>query len=279
MWMRMIAYWSVVVLASGAALGEEKYTIHENVKEGEVGRFSLDADTKTDVTTASGGDKTVNKTETGQIWKVTMTSLEVKDGSATKGKIEIDADGVDVVKHNGEIQTKSSCPFAGKSITVTRHPDESITNDFQGDSPDDDENLLNGFLTPDEDMYPDQPVAVGETWDSSDKQKKHASLGPNDQMMAECRLDWVKMVDGKQMAQITNSTAIIYHESGNVEMDYGVTSTLLVDLARGMIVKCDQKGSSKYKTAPKEATQMSGGMEFSFHAEELPVKAGAATKP
>ena len=140
--------------------------------------------------------------------------------------------------------------------------------------------MLNGLITPDEDIYPDKPVAVGDVWDNSAKASRHAELGPNDRMLSMCRLDWVKTIGGKRMRQISNSVAIIYHEAGNVEEDTSYSTTVLVDVAAGMIVKCEEKGSSKYTTPATEATQVSGGTEFSFQSEAIPLAdAGASTKP
>ena len=55
----------------------------------------------------------------------------------------------------------------GKSVRLTRLADDSFTNDFKGDASTGDVSMLNDFLSPDEDFYPDKPVAIGEVWDDS----------------------------------------------------------------------------------------------------------------
>ncbi len=196
------------------------------------------------------------------------------DGSSTRAEAVVDPDSVDTTKENGLEEKKTPCPFAGKKIILKRLPDETLSNDFQGNASSDDVSVLNSFITPDAIFYPDKPVAVGDVWDNSAKMAKDAMLGPKDQIKSVCRLDWVKVIDGKKMAQISNSQAIIYYEDGNVEEDVESSTTSLVDLAAQMIVRCDQKGSSKYKTPATEPTQVVGGTEFLFHAEML---ANAAT--
>ena len=163
-------------------------------------------------------------------------------------------------------------------MVVSRLPDESFTNNFQGDADADDTDMINAFIGPDADFFPDHPVAIGEMWDASAKVTKHSELAPGDQLLCRCRLDWVKTIGSKQMAQISCSQANIYHEDGNVELDEEITSTLLVDVAAGMIVKSDQKGSGKYSTNPKEKTQVGGGMEFTFHCEVVPDGPAAPAK-
>jgi hypothetical protein len=251
--------------------------IHENLHVGQKTPCAIAYDFKVKSTATTNGNATVTDTQTTDNWKLTLTTLAEKDGSSTQTRAEVDPASFDTTKIAGADAKKTPCPFAGKSIVLTRGTDESFSNDFPGTASDDDTNILNSFLTPDEDLFPDKPVTVGQTWDNSDKMSKHTSLGARDQLLSKCRLDWVKTIDGKQMAQISSSVGIIYHEQGNVEEDVQYAATLLVDVAAGMIVKCDQKGSSTYSTPPTEATQVSGGTEFTFHCEVLP--ATPTTKP
>jgi hypothetical protein len=104
-------------------------------------------------------------------------------------------------------------------------------------------------------------------------------LGPNDQLLSECRLDWVKKIDGKPMAQISSSVAIVYHEDGNVEEAVEETVILLVDMNSQMIVKADQKGTSKYSNPANESAQITGGTEFDCHDEVVTNPQEAAAKP
>ncbi len=269
---------TLTIIRSAAA--DDKYTFRENLHVNQMVPYAMTYDCKIKSTATTGGKQTSIDSETRQIWKVTLTILAEENGSATRARADVGAESVDTFRITGQSEEKIPCPFAGRSIILTRHSDETITNDFQGKASGDDLDMLNNFLVPDDDFYPDKPVAVGDMWDNSAKLSRHAELGPKDQLLSECRLDWVKTIDGKRMAQISNSVATIYHEDGNVEEDTGYTTTILVDIAAGVIVKGDEKGSSKYITTAKEPTQVTGGTEFTFHSEVLPDAAtGAATKP
>ncbi|MGD0540859.1 MAG: hypothetical protein ABSB33_05000 [Tepidisphaeraceae bacterium] len=267
----------ITVAICASAMADDKYSLHENLHVGQIVPFAITYDCKVKSTATAGGNQTVTDTDSGQSWKVTLTLQAVKDGSDTRALAQVDPESFDTNNDAGQ-ETKTSCPFAGKTITLTRHPDESFTNDFQGAAGSDDVSMLNNFLTPDADFYPDKPVAVGDIWDNSAKLTRHLPLGPKDQLLSQCRLDWVKTIDGKQMAQVSNSVAIVLYEDGNVEEEMIYSTTNLVDLAAGMIVKCDEKGSSKYKTPATQALQVTGGTEFTFHSEYLP-DAGKTAKP
>jgi hypothetical protein len=273
--LRTILFLSLMSAMGSAA--DDQYVLHENIHANQKITLEMTSDYKVKSTARANGKSTTTDTETGQNWKVNLTILEAKDGSTTRSQAAIDPSSFDMTGTSGAAAKKSDCPFAGKAITLARLADESFTNDFHGEASSEDANMLNDLLTPDEDYYPDKPVAVGNTWDASEKVRKHIVLGPNDQLLCQCKLDWVKMIAGKQMAQVSYSMGIVAQEAGNVEEDMRYSAKLLVDIAAGMIVRCDEKGSSTYSTPPGEATQVSGGTEFAFHSEVL--SAAASTKP
>jgi hypothetical protein len=282
--MKVSAYAFVALVAIAALCGPARaadtYTIHENLHVGQKARYAVTYDYKVKSTATTNGNSTVTDTDSGLSWKVTLTVQDAREGSSIQSLAEFDPASFDTASEAGGPQAKTPCPFAGKSIVLKRLADDSVTNDFQLKALDSDVSLLDGLMSPDEEWYPDNPVSVGDTWDDSAKAGKFASLGPKDQMLSKGRLDWVKTIDGKQVAHLTHSVAIVYHEDANVEEDVEFTMTQLVDIASGVTTEYDQKGSSKYSTPPGQAMQVTGGTEFTSHAETLPNPAGApATKP
>jgi len=261
--------------ASAADNETDKFTLHENLHEGQVVSYSMTYDDVVKFTTTAGGKSTVTDTENGQNWKVTETVLSVQDGSARRARADVDKDSTDTSRTGNAKTITTTCPFAGKSIILTRDSDDYLSNNFPGDASSDDVNQLNDFLIPDAVFYPDQPVAVGEVWDSSKKWLPYINSG--DRISSQCRLDWVRTIDGRQMGQISNVEAMIEHEDGNVEEDVQFTSTMLVDIAAGTIVQCDGSGSSTYSTPATEPSQKTGGTHFTFHSEIVPVPATEPT--
>ena len=263
---KLLALWTVATLCP-AALADDVYNIHENLHVGQKVTYLIAQDNSIKSTSTTKGVATVTNTQDGQHWKLTLTILAEQDGSATRSQADIDPSSYDT---SGPQKQKQPCPAAGVHILLHLHPDGTQTSDFQGNLSDDDTNLLNGAIAPDEAIYPDKPVAVGDVWDASEKVAKYAGLGPNDQLSCRCKLDWVKTVDGKQIAQISYSEALIQHEDGNVQQDFEWTVTCLVDIAAGMITRCDETGTSKFITPASEPTQVTGGSQLTFHCEVLP---------
>jgi hypothetical protein len=266
--------------SSGTSVPAELITIRENLHPGQKVVYVW-TDHYRVKSNATANDPLMPKdADTGHSWKLTLTIHEVKDGSAIRSTADVDTQSFDTSKDDAGNETKTPTAYAGKSIGLMRHPDESLTNDFQGNASDDDVDLINNFVTPDAEWYPEKPVAVDETWDDSAKVAKYALLGPNDTITSKGRLDWVKWLNGKQIAQISHSVAIIYHEANNIEEDYTFTGTQLVDLASGVTIKIDQKGSSKFIMPGTVPLRVLGGSEFMDHCEVVPdASAGATTQP
>jgi hypothetical protein len=279
--MKNIVAIAVVVLAAlgRSAVAADTFTLRENVHVAQKQVWVMSFDHKVKSTSTTNGVPTVTDTDTGCSWKLTLTVIAVRDGSALRMLARVDPDSVDLARNaKGDMEQKP-CPYAGQPVLLMIQHDNSLNNDFQGNASDDDSDLLNGFIAPDEEWYPDKPVAVGDTWDCGAKVAKYASLGPKDQLKCKGRLDWVKTIDDKQMAQVTNTLTSVYHEDGNVEEDVEYTMTQLVDLASGSIVKADQTGSSKYITPATEPTQKTGGSQFMWRGELVPEAAKSSTRP
>jgi hypothetical protein len=284
--LRRVILLAAVLVASlcSAAGADEKYLIHEKVHEGDklLVEMTNNGHFKT-ISTASGQSIT-NEQHVKQFLKATMTILTVKDGSATAARVEVDPSSYDIDKEGEQPEEKTSCWYAGKTVTLRRAPDEKVSNDAKGHLPESreiDQQNLNDLLSPDQDMFSDQPVAVGDSWEVSDKLSKHSDLNDGDKLLAHCKLDWVKTINGKQMAELTCVCGLIRYEEHNVEEDDEYTSVMLVDVAAGQIVKADNQGTVKFSTPLDEATQVTGDGEFSGHCEVLPPTSGPrpATQP
>jgi|GEM_PF-1630589 hypothetical protein len=262
------------LLCGGAAAAQEKYAFRENVKVAQKIPVELIAQSHDQTATTVGGQTTRSDTRSKQVLKLMLTVLAVKDGSATEMRADVHPDSYDTTQEGAAAEIKTPCSFAGKSLTLRRRADESVANDFPGQADPTDLDNLNSALNPDQDFFPDHSVAIGDVWDVSEKVAKHSNLGPLDQLMAQCRLDWVKTVDGRKWAQMSCSCASIMHQSGNVEADLESTMILQVDVAASQIVQGQTAGSVKYLTPNTEPTQINGTVDFTCQSRVLP-----ATRP
>jgi hypothetical protein len=262
----------------------DTYTLHENLHVGQQVTYVITQEAKQHtVDIADNGKQNVNDRQTGQSWTVTETVLAVADGSATQARVDVAAGSFDTVKVAGQDEKKTACPFIGRSILLTRKPDGSVADDYPRppsasdlDTQNGDGILLDNLLTPDEQSYPDRAVAVGDTWDMSAKLAKAMGLGPKDHLTATSKLDWVKEIGGKQIAQISCNEVITYHidagPNGLVAQDTVDTSsdTMLVDIAAGMIVKDDSKDVTKTQGPGNSPPMFVDVNEAVFHAEVKP---------
>ena len=267
----------IVAAFCAPALGEDKYTFHESLKPGQ--KISIDfsyQDHEKTTTTPRGKPAEDSDVQTRRSYKVTMTVLDTMDGSATKDRVEVEPGSVDATKTAGGDETVTPSSFIGKKIILTRKADGTATNDFKEQADPGALDMLNTLLTPDQDFYPDHPVAVGESWDTSDQMKKHAGLGKEDKLQCVCRLDWVKTIDQKQMAQMTYSLATVRHDEDHVESDCEESGTLTIDVAAGQIVKTETASKTKYSTPADEPTQVTGTAEDSSHGSAVNEKTDGA---
>jgi len=281
---RAILFGLVLGCLCPSVWADDKYTLREKVHDGQVIALELTNDGNFKTRTSESGQTSTRQQKVKQYLKATMTILAVKDGSATSARVQVDPGSYDIEKDDDAPIQKSACWYAGKTVVLTRADDESVKNDAKGAPPEArkvDLDNLNDLLSPDEDMYPDGPVTVGDSWEVSEKLARHSDLNPGDKLLAHVRLDWVKQIDGKQMAQLTCVCGIIRYQEQNVEEDDEYTSVMLVEIAAGQIVRADSTGTVKYLTPAGEAMQVSGGGDFSGHCAVLSTSppSGATTQP
>jgi len=264
--------------ANARADGPEQYSIHESLHVGDKIPGSMTVDQTFDNTEKDNGATVHKITHYKQFLKTIETVVAEKDGSATEAKIDVLSESYDTTKEGDSPETKTPCSLSGQSLNLRRRADETVINDFKGQADETDLDNVNGSITPDEDYFPDKSVAVGDSWDASDKVSKHADLKTGDKLLAQCKLDWVKETDGKKMGQITCVCATVRHGAGDIEQDMLSTTTCLVDMTAGQIVKADQTGTS-HDFSPKDSTdpvEVKG--EFRFHGEANGIQR-ATTQP
>ena len=256
----------LLLICAPAQADEEKFSFHESLKPGDVIAGELTIDDHEDVTTTQDGKSDVDSSATRKEWKFEETVLAAKDGSSIKNRVKIADGSTDAMRETANAdEIVTPCPFIHEDVIIVGHEDEAVTDDFSGKAGPDDIEDIHDVLNPDQDFFPEKPVFVGESWDPSDKVAKHAGLEKGDTCKVDCRLDWVKELDGRKMAQITGSAEIVQHESGRVEQATDEQITLLVDLTEGMIVKCDETAKVKYTTPADEPVRETGTSQTTYH--------------
>jgi hypothetical protein len=265
-----------------SAFADDKITLHENLHSGDKVTYAISQTTQDHSDGSHNGVPSVMDTHTVQTWKFDEYVLAVKDGSATEARMDFTPDSADAVKESDQPEKKAPCPFAGKSVKFTAQTNAPAKNDFQfngNNASSEDLDLLGGLLTPDEDSFPDKPVAVGDTWDNSDRIGKKMDLAPKDHFSATFKLDSVKTVDGKQIAQLSYKSVFTYHVDAAPDGPMAAdtvdeqSGSMLVDIAAGMIIQSDGKETRKVNSPPGAADRLSELVEETIHSEVIPAAA------
>lgn len=275
-----------------SARAGQTYSLHENLHAGQRVTYVLTQDSN-DHSIGTSPDGKPIKTDTHELqsWTVTETVLAVNNGSATQARVDVAPGSFDAVHEAGQDEKRTACRFIGTPVILSQKADGSVADDYPRppsandiDEQNGDGLLLDGLLSPDELSYPEKAVAVGDTWDNSAKLAKTMGLGPKDHITASSKLDWVKEIGGRQIAQISASDVVTYHNdagpdglaaSDNTDT---VTEMMLVDIAAGMIVQDDSKDVPKMQSPANSPGKFVDENVAVFHSEVVP-EAGAATQP
>jgi len=272
-----------LLIGAAAFADEETFSFHESLKPGDAITGEVTIEDHEAVTTTEKGKISLDSSVTRHAWKLEETVLAVKDGSSTKMRVQIGEGSVDAARIPAEgDETVTPCPFIGRNVIVERHLDDAVTDDFSGKASPDDTETLHSILNPDQDFFPDKPVSIGETWDVSDKVRNHSYLEKGDTLKFDCRLDWVKSIDGRKTAQLTCAGEIVQHLSGRVQQVTEQRTTFLVDVAQSIVVQCDETAKVKYSTPGDEPVQVTGSSQTTFHStakKKVAVAGAPETKP
>ncbi len=278
-------FWACAIAAQEIPRGQgiqsgEKITLRENIEVGQKIAFeTLSHYHATSVRIADGQTRTIEH-DTVQFFKALQVVLARKDGLPTAIRVTVDPASYNIEKEDAQAAVKSPCSVAGKTFTVRRRADDSVATDYNGDIIQADRENVLGLLSPDEDLFPDRPIAVGDAWDASGKLASHNHLGKDDQLQAPCKLDWIKVIDGRKMAQITCSMSVLRKEDQDLEIQMNIVSTALVDVATSQIVQFDQKRALKVSSCSGQPVQVTENAEFTIHGQLDPTPGtGSATRP
>ncbi len=182
----------------------------------------------------------------------TMVVTAVKDGIPIACRLTYDPKcTVKTIGDDGSTTTAES-PLAGKTITL-RMIENKVVDDLKDSIDDDTREYMHDVLNPDADNFPDGPVAVGDSWETSAKVSKHAGLGPDDRILSHTKLDGIKTVDGARLGEMSFVVADLRHDDPGEESTYAGEGTYRVDLDHGVIIHADATGTIKVFPTPGTA--------------------------
>lgn len=232
-----------LVCAGGAAPSGGMYELKLRLEAGQRFAFVGDERMSFAVDTHVNG-KPDDRLERGVTRRVAGAReiLDVAGGVPTAVRLTFDPGCVETTRRKGHAEESKPLAYAGKTVTIRRGPDGRVAHDLAGEvDPEADEDLRQ-MLDPDGVHLPDKPVAVGDSWEASDRVARHIGARDGEQVAVHCKLVAVKSVGGREVAEVTVSGAFIKVE-GFVELATEVEGTLLIDVQTGRTVKSNLRGT------------------------------------
>ena len=153
--------------------------------------------------------------------------------------------------------------YAGKTVTITRGDDGSVTDDFTGQADPAAVSELHTMMEQEQSLFPKNAVGVGEEWpaDASALSASALQLQGNDQAGATMKLLSVKVIDGRPTAEVKVSLALVKNQQGIVAKVIS-QGTTLIDIRTGHSLSLDAKG-----TTTITGDQTAPGGQGQFHVE------------
>jgi hypothetical protein len=263
---RFLTFASILTgLLSGSAFAADKIPLRLALEPGMAWTFEQTQDNASDnKATANGQSQSFSTKMHGhRIGKIEVVAA--KNGIPTTLKVTY-GDGCETVNESGGQQFKPPFPYAGKTITITRADDGSITDDFNDQVDPQTMAELHEIVDQELVFFPKDPVAVGEEWpgDAPALGRALQLQGPNEQAGMTLKLLSVKEVDGRPTAEVKVSIAAVKEQQG-IQVKVVSQGTALVDIHTGHAVQVDLKGTTTGSGDPSGPGP--NGQQITYHIE------------
>ena len=168
--------------------------------------------------------------------------VSATDGVLTSLRVTFDDASHDDMTAGGNEQAKNF-PYAGKSVTISRAANGTVTDDFQDQVADDPKHELHGMLDAEIVFLPTHAVAVGEEWTADGATLSRVlQLTGDDRAGMTLKLLGNKSVDGRDVAELKVSS-VAERREGDMQVRMILQGTALIDLKTGHAVKSDLTGT------------------------------------
>ncbi len=253
-------------LIAAPAMAADKIALKLAIDPGTAWTFDQTQDSTSENKATSGGQSQVfsNKMHAHRVGKFEV--LKIADGVPTSVKITFDEASETVADMTGQPQRKMPFPYAGKSVTLTRAADGSVSDDFDGKVDPAAMNELHSMIEQEGVIFPKEPVAIGDEWPADPKMLAKLLMlqGPQDKGGMTLKLLSVKEIGGRPTAEMKVSLAAFKEQQG---MTFKMISqgVALIDLKTGHTIKTDMKGTTS--TTGDQSGPGPNGQPMQYHVE------------
>jgi hypothetical protein len=256
---------SWVLLVANDAAAAEKVTLKLNLPPGTNWTFDNSQTAESQNTARANGQSQEFSTKMTSRRAGKAEVAAAAQGEPTSLRITFD-DTCDNNMTMGLQTQKTPFPYAGKTVTLTRNADGTVSDDFQGQADPQSAAELHAMLIQGNLIFPQQPVAIGEEWKADPKLLAQVTdlKGADDRAGMTLQLLDVSSEGDTRLAKIKVSAAI-ERSIGGINSTVILQGTALVDLASGHTIKSDLKGpmtSSGDQSGPGP-----GGQPVTYHVE------------
>jgi hypothetical protein len=277
---------ALVCLCGAAPAGAERKTYDLRYRPILGQRWAYEQSTDSTLTVEMGINranvKTTNKyVRHSQLVVKCDETLEVADGKCTAKRVTFGKGCFSFDQQNDEPRRDHRLVYSDKTVTFRMLPDGTLDQDFGVKASGKHMRLLRDAVLGRNTIFPNRAVAVGDRWRADEVLRDVMELRPDDTISTVFTLKAVREQDGRQVADVAASAAVLMNERGlNLEM--GLEGTYVVDVETGVPIKIDLVGqTSTAGSADARGVTLTGSGTYEFHraARQLPpapLVAGAA---
>jgi hypothetical protein len=229
---------------SAFANDEQTYEFKQNYVNGQTYNVLISEQFQADILrTYQGREVDHRKIVDALQQKGLVTVIETQDGVPVTQQIQVDKSSGEFFQVTGEHPSQDYSKYAGKTIhTQAAGRDTLYTVDgveMPRITPD-----LSDWLARDTSIYPDRPAHLKDKWDLSKKTGYTRVLGSDQSVVAFGTLKSIKMIHGRQFAEVIVSAALegTFRKQSGLHMEAQMEGPALVDLQSGRVAKMDLTG-------------------------------------
>jgi hypothetical protein len=177
--------------------------------------------------------------------------LEVRDWTTTAAeRVSFGHDCWTVTQSDDKPAVQQKLIYADKTVTFRLAEDGDVQQDF-GVKPGRQEiTLMAELMRGRSSFLPDHPVEIGECWERNESVRTLLDLSQKDTVSTVYTLKAMKQINGRPVALIGLSAAIIKSNRRGFSEEVTLQGTALVDAKTGLLLQCDYSGDDVAKTGP-----------------------------
>jgi len=215
-----------------------------------------------------GSRRSVDQTQKvhSQVVVTNEEVLQVRDGTVTSAKrVAFGPNCWTATQTDDKPTRKNKLVYAGKTVNFTLKPDGKVEQDFGVKPTPQEMRMLREAMLGRATGLPEQPVAVGDRWRNDEAMRALLDLSHDDTVSTLYTLKAVKPHEGRQVAEVRVSAAIMRSDKTGLNQEVCFEGTSLVDLETGVMLKSDVTGTGTLAGTDPSGLKVNGSVTMEIH--------------